>query len=103
MSSYRASTIEAALEKKGFEKSNSHHKIYIFMVDGRKTSVHTRVSHGIDVYGDSLLGPMAKQMKLSKRQLADFIECPMSLEQYAEHLLTNQHIRKAGEAEGEKN
>jgi len=92
MSNYRTSEIESALSKKGFLQHNTHHKMFTYYFDGKKTSVRTRMSHGIDSYGDNLLGPVAKQLKLSKRQLEDFIECPLTAEKYADHLLKNKHV-----------
>ena len=93
MSSYRTGKIEAALKKKGFVKKESHHRMYMYYFDGKKTSVRTRISHGVSEYGDSLLGRMANQLKLSKRQLEDFIECPMTAEKYTDHLITNNFVK----------
>lgn len=92
MSNYRTSEIESALSKKGFVQHNTHHKMFTYYFDGKKTSVRTRMSHGIDSYGDNLLGPVAKQLKLSKRQLEDFIACPLTAEKYSEHLLNNKYV-----------
>lgn len=39
--------VENSLERKGFKKSNKDHKRYIYHnVSGKKTSVHTKTSHG---------------------------------------------------------
>jgi hypothetical protein len=92
MSNYRTSKIESALSKKGFVQHNTHHKMFTYYFDGKKTSVRTRMSHGIDSYGDNLLSPVAKQLRLSKRQLEDFIECPLTAEKYADHLLNNKYV-----------
>ncbi len=71
MSPRRTDAISRALETKGFQKQDSHHEMYWLHVDGKKTSVRTRISHGDKEYGDSLLGLMAKQVGLARRELDD--------------------------------
>jgi hypothetical protein len=44
------------------------------------------ISHGIrgDDIGDRLLGQMAKQVRLSKKEFIELVDCPMSKEGYAQ-------------------
>lgn len=65
---------------------NTHHKMLWFHVDGKKTAIRTRISHGGKDYTDPLLSEMSKQVKLPRKKFADLIECPMSLEDYVGHL-----------------
>ena len=52
--------IGRALLSKGFERSNSHHRFLDLVVDGVPTEIGTRLSHGIDEYGDDLLAKVAR-------------------------------------------
>ena len=81
-------TIDRALKKKGFEKTSGDHSFYTLEVDGKRTPIFTKLSRGsgYKVYGDSLLGLMARQLKVSKGDLLDLIDCPLSGEMYVEKL-----------------
>jgi len=82
VSSIKVKTIEAALGKKGFHMVRQNkHRLWVFYVDGKKTSVRTFFSHGLSEYSDTLLSPMAKQIHLSRDNLSLFIECPLSKEE----------------------
>ena len=64
--------------------------------EGRETGVRTYISHtpSLKVYGDSLLAKMKHQLRLnSKEDLGDFLNCPMSREQYVEKLISYGVIR----------
>lgn len=80
-------TIEAALEKKGFEKEEGdHHFFYLVDADGKRTGVFTKTSHSPkhkDV-GDPLLGQMAKQVRLTKKQFLQLVDCSLSEAKYRE-------------------
>ena len=99
MSPKKTVQIASALQSKGFRPSNRHHTYYILYVNGRKTSVRTKVSHGIREYGKSLLGQMSKQLGVSRRQLDRLIECPMSEEEYVSLLIRNNRIKNRVEVE----
>ncbi len=76
----------ASLKAKGFfEDREGHHIFLIYETkDGYRTDVRTRVSHqssGGDI-SDGLLGAMARQVKLSRRDLEQLIDCPLSREGY---------------------
>jgi len=75
-------SIHAALLKKGFRQDSTHHLMYWFFAGDRKTSVRTKISHGAAEYGDELLSRMAKEMRLRRRELDDFVRCPMGKEDY---------------------
>jgi len=94
MASLKTKKIESALLRKGFrQKSSSHHKCY-WLYDGKlQTEVHTRISHGKREYGDSLLGPMSKQLGLdTKAQLVDLVNCPLSYEDYLDLLVRKGRV-----------
>ena len=93
MTAIRGSDIQAALLQKGFREDNTHHRVFWLYHGGRKTGVKTRLSHGTKDYGDSLLAQIKRQLRISKSQLLDLVQCPMSYEAYVEHLLRTGNIR----------
>lgn len=74
--------IRSVLESKGFIPANRDH-VYLFLhVAGRKTSIRTKLSHGVREYGSSLLMLMSKQLKLTNPELEDLLDCPMDYNKY---------------------
>jgi hypothetical protein len=84
--------LRRALLQKGFAVDETHHEMYWFYVDGRRSSVRTRISHGAKEYGAKLAGLVARQLFLSRRQLAEFVECSLTAELYRDHLVGNGHV-----------
>lgn len=89
---YKATDISSSLKKKGFEEKTGDHFFYILYVNGKKTKIRTKISHGIREYGINLLKQVWKQLKLNRRGFQDLIECPMSYEDYVSHLEENGHL-----------
>jgi predicted RNA binding protein YcfA (HicA-like mRNA interferase family) len=82
-----ARQVGSALEQKGFTSSGGDHVRYHFYYKGKDVGVATRISHGEKEIGVRLAAMMRKQMKLSKNDdFMRFVECPMSKEEYEEHL-----------------
>jgi hypothetical protein len=80
----------SSLKAKGFcEDREGHHIFLIYETrDGFRTEIRTRVSHqsgGGDI-SDSLLAAMARQVRLSRRDLEQLIDCPLSREGYETRL-----------------
>ena len=83
--------IAAALIVKGFyldpKKSRDHD---VYRLDANPTEpVLTKLSRGgkYRTLGPDLVSKIRRQLKLSnKKQLEDFVECPMTKELYIEHL-----------------
>ena len=81
----KARVVIAALERKGFRRSNSKDKRFIYyLTTGEKGSRSTMVSHGESEISDNLLSKMARQMGLSKEKFDDFVECTLSQAGYEE-------------------
>jgi len=76
----KSNKLQKALSAKGFQRSNHHHKLYIFYCDGKRTDIKTMVSHGANHdIGPPLLSKIKKQLLLdSMEQLIDLIECPLT-------------------------
>jgi len=87
-----AKKVLAGLEKKGFLRKDNDHRFLHLWVDRRKTSIYTKISHGEKEIGDNLLGMMARQLKLNRRQFADLVDCPMTLPEYIQVLRDGGHV-----------
>jgi hypothetical protein len=86
--------IEAALEAKGFTRSEKDHSYFYYRtLEGKKTTARTKTSHTpkMKTIGDELLGKMARQCHLSKPQFLDLVDCPLNRQGY-ENLLTAQGL-----------
>ena len=85
--------ILAALLSKGFIADDTHHEMFWLVVDGKKTSVRTRISHGVAEYGDNLLALIARQIGLNNRELHSLVDCPMDGERLKKLLNVRGKIR----------
>lgn len=94
MASRSKRTVEAALAQKGFRQHEGDHHFFVFWTaDERKTAVRTKTSHGSTKdLGDGLLLQMARQVKLTKSEFLELVDCPMSRDQYEKHLDDAGHI-----------
>ncbi len=93
--------VRAALIAKGFVERQTHHTFFHLYVEGKKTDVSTKVSHGAKEIADGLLGAMARQTRLVRREFLQLVECPLTAEQYLE-LLRERGVIEAGPAEHDK-
>ena len=78
--------VVAGLKTKGFSEDREGHHIFLIYetLSGLKTEIRSRVSHqssGGDI-SDSLLAAMARQVRLSRRDLEQLVDCPLSREGY---------------------
>ena len=87
--------IVSSLKKKGFQPKEGKHTLYILYVDGKKTSVFTKISHGSEYreYSDSLLDLVKRQMGLTTSQLHEFIDCKLEYGPYVELLRAKNRIK----------
>lgn len=92
MTTYSSKNISLVLLKKGFKQDNRDHKKYHLLICGKKVGIHTFVSHGTKEYGDILIGEMKKQLRLSKKEFVDLIDCPMTKEEYIKILVERGYI-----------
>jgi hypothetical protein len=89
--------IRRSLLRKGFfSKEQAKHEYLRFYLNGKPTSVVTFLSRGsgYKTYASALLAEMAHQLHLTKQQLLDLIDCPLSEQDYTS-LLQQQGILKA--------
>ncbi|MGA2500836.1 MAG: hypothetical protein ABSH20_24125 [Tepidisphaeraceae bacterium] len=90
-----AKEVGASLLKKGFVALENDHTHYHLYVEGKKTIVSTMISHGEKEIGDPLLATMARQVKLTRKQFIELVDCPLTLEQYVKQLRDAGHVAKA--------
>ncbi len=80
--------VERALTKKGFKQSESHHRFFVYYSkSGLKTPVNTKTSHGHSEVSDDLLSKMARQLKVSRSEFLDLVDCPLSRDEYEQKLV----------------
>ena len=80
--------IERGLLKKGFAKKDGgdHHRYIFLSHDGKKTSIHTKMSRGTRhrLVSTPLITLMARQCRLSTREFLALVDCPMTETAYRE-------------------
>ena len=86
MGTRKSREIKEGLIKKGFLPEQRDHTYLFLHVEGRKSSVRTKVSHGSKEYGSNLLSMVARQLHLTSAQLDDLLDCPMSYDDYLDML-----------------
>jgi len=80
------------LTKKGFEsRENDHLYLVYYNMAGKKTIVNTKISHGEKEVGDNLAAIMARQLKLTRIEFNDFVECDIDRNGY-EMILKNKRV-----------
>lgn len=86
--------IHSALIKKGFKKTNGKHKSLFLFVEGKKTRIHTMVSHGRKAYVGDLWSAVRMQLGLQGEDDAciDLIKCPLDYEAYVALLQKNGRL-----------
>jgi len=94
--------VGAGLLKKGFLARENDHTFYHLYVAGKKTPVYTKISHGEREIGEKLLGMMARQVGLSKRDFLDLIDCPLTFDEYLELLRAASKIEPAAPTDAKR-
>ena len=87
--------IEAALVRKGFQKSAGDHSYFTYhTTQGKKTQIFTKTSHGsgYKVLSDDLVSKMSRQIKLKTAQFGELVSCSLTREQYESMLIAESHI-----------
>jgi hypothetical protein len=81
-----AREVAAALQAKGFRKTENDHSFFTLWVDGKKTVIHTKISHGEKELGNRLLSLMARQLGVTRSQFLLFVNCDLTQDGYVRHL-----------------
>lgn len=90
---FKGRDIDRALQAKGFRKKKRDHHRYYLYVDGRKTRVHTKLSHGTREYGPSLLSAMSRQLHVTRSELDELIRCPLGYDDYVALLVEREVLK----------
>lgn len=93
MSPRQTRQIRTALLNKGFAEDETHHHVFFLVVNGKRTSIRTYYSQGEKECCDWLQGQMARQLKLSRKEFDDLINCPLKRETYLELLKERGALR----------
>ena len=87
------SDILSSLTSKGFElkQGKRDHDVLFFTHDGRVQPVFTKLSRGAQhkTVDDSLLGRMSRQLKISRKQFDELVDCSMTGKDYQDLLRSN--------------
>ena len=94
MATFPVKQLRSALLAKGFEQDKTHHAMFWLVAGGKKRPIRTRLSHGVREYGDALLGLVARQMRLRRPELDDFIRCPMDGAGYFKLLIERGELER---------
>ncbi len=62
------------------------------MINGDRTEIFTKMSHGRAEIGVDLIARMARQCRLSKDEFLRLIDCPMTESEYVETLESRGHL-----------
>jgi hypothetical protein len=85
--SRKARDVKKALQKKGFRQEERDHWFYIFYHDGKKSPIHTKISHSVTDISKRICGAMAHQMRLTNPQFEQFVDCKLDAKRYVSILI----------------
>lgn len=76
--------IRSGLKAKGFTEDKQRRHIILVYEDlkGRTTTAWTLLSHSTDEISDGLVGRMARQIGLNRKDFLRLIDCPMSRREF---------------------
>jgi hypothetical protein len=76
--------------------------MYWLVINGQKSPIRTRISHGEREANDYLQNHIRKQLKLSADEFARFVDCPMNKDQYAALMIQRgEAVAKPSRSEGQ--
>ena len=70
------------MTSKGFDEVNRGDIFYHFIVNGKKSGIHTMMSYGETSCGTKYLTTMARRLGLKRHELVSLVECPLSRDEY---------------------
>ena len=74
---------------KGFCKKETDHTKFHLYVDGKRTEIYTKISHGEVEIHDPLIASMAREIRLSKSQFLALVDCSLGEDGYLSILREN--------------
>lgn len=87
--------IRTGLLKKGFVEGGGDHDFYHLIVDGKRRNVFTKLSRAskYKTLSDHLVAAISKQLGLTKKELGQFLDCPLEFREYVNMLRDRKRIR----------
>ncbi len=91
----RARVVVQGLSRKGFRLVNRRHRWLEYdKLNGTHGRIKTIMSHGSDRdINDQLLGQMARQLHLTRRQFDNLVDCTLSQDDYEAMMRRDGFIR----------
>lgn len=74
MGTYSTKDFEAALERIGFRRDTTHHNTFWYYDSEKKSSLHTRTSHGEKEFGNSMPSMRRRQIGNLSRRYRHLVE-----------------------------
>lgn len=100
MTTRKARDISSKLCSKGFHMNRkADHCQYFLYVNGVRTRICNKISHGENEIGDFLIQKMAAQLKLDKADFLRLVDCAMSEERYRSLMISQGFIEVPNETD----
>lgn len=97
MATWKWRIVRKVLLDKGFRLDRStNHEYYRLFVEGKASSVRTKVSHGNkgELNSNSpLMNKYQAQLRLDKKRLEDLLDCPLTGDEYVRMLVANGELK----------
>lgn len=95
----KANDIRHVLSRKGFSPAEGDHTFFFLMIDGQKSGIRTKISHGNMEYDERLLSFIARQLYLSNKELTEYLDCTVTYDNYIDILESKSIIKRKGNNE----
>ena len=89
MTSRKTRDVSTSLCRKGFQKKETDHTKFHLYIDGKRTGIYTKISHGEVEVHEPLIKSMARELRLSKEQFLALVDCHIDGDQYISILNEN--------------
>jgi len=90
---FKARDVSTSLCAKGFQEySDRDHRYYFLHHGGKKSHIHTKISHKAKEIDDYLCSAMSRQIRLTRTQFRALVECPLTAEGYLKLMIDAKHL-----------
>lgn len=89
MTNRKVKQVSTNLCKKGFTKKETDHTKFHLYVDGKRTGIYTKISHGEVEIHEPLIKAMSNELRLSKQQFLALVDCKIDGDRYLSILREN--------------
>lgn len=100
MTTRKARDVSSKLCSNGFHMNKkADHCQYFLYVNGLRTRIRTKISHGENEIDDHLIQKMAAQLKLDKADFLRLVDCTMSEEEYRGLMISKGFVEAPSETD----